>query len=241
MPSIQKTGLLFLLLTWAVHAPAQRLNTGLSLDFYGINFTKFPSDVVFSETNYRAYYVDPTQAPKDAQLANYGLNIAVEYNRYFAKIRGNFSNLMNGIVYKYSYPISGDRMQDYYTRILFQRTELSGSFGYLLNTQKFLKPYIELGYGRVFPYLYAEDFSTDKDFKSLWRGRHEVKELMQLDKSYNFLMLSFGYRMDMLSVYARYSARLGNYDVFYSNLSFGIAFYTKFSKLRKHYIYQPED
>ena len=70
---------------------------------------------------------------------------------------------------------------------------------------------------------------------------NEIKEFMGLYKPYNFIVLGLGYRGDMFSVYARYNIRMGNYDVYFSSLSFGMAIYTKFSKLRKHYIFEPEE
>jgi hypothetical protein len=91
------------------------------------------------------------------------------------------------------------------------------------------------------PYFYSEDFSDDKSFKTLWTGRAELQKQLGLDKAYNFLILGYGYRGDFFSFYTKYNIRVGKSEIFYSNLTFGMAVYTKFSKLRKHYIYQPEE
>jgi hypothetical protein len=241
MTSLKKAGLLLLLLFVFYAASAQRLNTGLSIDFYGINLTKFPSEIIFSETNYKAYYIKKLQAPSGFQLQNYGLNLIADYSRFFVNTRFNLSSPVNGIIYKFSYPIGGNEFVDYYSKIYFQQTELSASFGYFIKAQRFFRPYLEAGIGRTFPYFYREDFSDNKTFKTLWTGRHEIREFIGLYKPYTYMTLGFGYRGDMFSFYSRYNIRLGNQKVFYSNLAFGMAIYTKFSKLRKHYIYQPEE
>jgi len=225
----------------ALNAEAQRLNTGVSIDFYSFNPTRFPSDLIFSETNYKAYFIETMQSPRDLQLGNYSLNLNAEYGRYFINTRFGLNSTLNGLIYKMSYPIGGKQFTDYYSRIQFQKTELALSFGYILNPQKYLKPYFEAGFGKSMPYFYREDFSTDKTFSKLWSGQEEIKELLSLHESYNFLMLSAGYRADFFSCYVRYTTRLGDYPVHFSSLTFGIAAYTRFSKLRKHYIYQPDE
>jgi hypothetical protein len=241
MTNVKKAGTLIFLLISFYTAPAQRLNTGVSMDFYGINLTKFPSDVFFSETTYKAYYIKKLQAPSGFQISNYGFNLIADYSRFFINARINLSlSPSKGIIYKFSYPIGGNKFMDWYTGINFMQTQISASFGYFINAQKFFKPYLEAGIGRTLPYYYREDMSYEKSFDHSWE-RFEMKELMGLYKAYNYLILGYGYRGDMLSFYTRYNIRLGNQSVFYSNLSFGIAIYTKFSKLRKHYIYQPED
>lgn len=232
----------FILLTLFCIASAQRLNTGLSMDFYSINITRFPTDVFFSETSYKAYYIKQLQTPSGFQLSNYGFNIILDYSRFFVNTRVNLSlPPQKGVIYKYSYPIGGNEFSDWYTAVFYMQTEFSASFGYFLNAQKFFKPYLEVGFGRTFPYYYREDFSYEKSFDHSWTDQSEMKEFLGLYKSYNYLMLGFGYRGDMLSVYTRYNMRLGDQSVYYSTLSFGIAVYTKFSKLRKHYIFQPEE
>ncbi|TAL73829.1 MAG: hypothetical protein EPN88_04180 [Bacteroidetes bacterium] len=219
---------------------AQRLNTGVNFDFYGINITRFPSAIVFSETSYKAYYLKLLQAPAGLQY-NYGFTIIADYSRFFINSRFSLYSPFTGIIYKLSYPIAGNKFLDYYSRIQFQQAEISGSFGYFLNTRSFLKPYLETGLGRTFPYFYVEDLSDDKKFKTLWSGRQELRKYLNLDKPYTYFILGFGYRGDMFSFYSRYKVRLGHNDVYFSNLSFGMAVYTKFSKLRKHYIFQPEE
>jgi hypothetical protein len=223
-------------------AQAQRLNTGISMDFYGMSITRFPSDVFFSETSYAAYYIKQLQAPSGFQLANYGFNIIIDYSRFFVNTRVNLSlPPQKGVIYKYSYPIGGNEFSDWYTAVFYMQTEVSASFGYFLNAQWFFKPYIETGIGRTFPYFYREDFSFEKSFDHSWSDHNVMREYLGLYKSYNYLMLGFGFRGDMFSAYTRYNIRLGDQSVYYSTLSFGIAVYTKFSKLRKHYIFQPEE
>ena len=218
---------------------AQRLNTGISFDFYGIHLTKFPSDVFFSSKNYQAYYIKQIQAPSKLNF-DLGLSLIVYYSRFFVNTKLNIASTASyGIIYKYSYPIAGNQYSDYYSRIEYQQAELSGSFGYFLSSRRYFRPYVEAGIGRTFPYFFSEDVSTTKSFDRLWSDRYEMRDYLELDKQYTYLMLGLGYRGDMLSVYARYNIRLGSQTVFYSNLCFGIAVYTKFSKLRKHYIYQP--
>jgi hypothetical protein len=230
---------LFLLLIFHL-AQAQRLNTGFNMDFYGINVTQFPSGIVYSETSYKAYYAKQLQAPAGMQM-NYGANLIVDYNRFFVTTRFDLSAPLSGIIYKFSYPIGGNNFTNYYSRIQYQRSEISACFAYYIKIQQFFRPFVEAGIGRSIPYFYQEDFSDDKSFKTLWTGRQEIRKLMELDKSYNYLILGYGYRGDVFSFYSRYNIRLGNQTVFFSNLSFGMAVYTKFSKIRKHYIYQPED
>jgi hypothetical protein len=240
MISIKKAILvLFLLLVFHL-VRAQRLNTGFNMDFYGIKVTQFPSDIVYSETSYKAYYVKKLQAPAGMQM-NYGANLIVDYNRFFVTARFNLTSPIKGDIYKLSYPIGGNQFRDYYSRIQYQRSEISACFAYYVKIQQFFRPFLEAGFGRSLPYFYQEDFSDDKSFKTLWTGRQEIRKLMALDKSYNYLILGYGYRGDLFSFYSRYNIRLGNQTVFFSNLSFGMAVYTKFSKLRKHYIFQPED
>jgi hypothetical protein len=240
MTSLKKPGIIIILLLYCYIASAQRLNTGVNFDFYEINLTKFPSDIIFSETSYKAYYIKKLQAPTGG-IYNIGFNILVDYSRFFISTRINLSTTITGTIYKLSYPISGNKFQDYYSKIGYQQTETSASFGYFLKVQKFFKPYVEFGIGRALPYFYREDFSTDKKFKTLWAGRQEIKEYVSLYKPYTYLIVGFGYRGDMFSFYSRYNIRMGNQNVYYSNMTFGMAVYLKFSKLRKHYIFQPED
>lgn len=240
MINLKKGMALIFLLTGFYVAQSQRLNTGINFDFYGVNLTRFPSSVVFSETSYKAYYVKQLQAPSAIQY-NIGANMIVDYNRFFVNTRFSIASTIKGTIYKLSYPIAGNDFLDYYSRIGYQQTELSATFGYFIKVQNFFRPYLEAGIGKTFPYFYREDFSDDKSFKTLWTGRQEIREYMGLFKSYNYLVLGFGYRGDMFSFYSRYNIRLGNNNVFYSNLAFGLAVYTKFSKLRKHYIFQPEE
>jgi hypothetical protein len=240
MIDLKKTGcLLFFIISISV-AHAQRLNTGINMDIYGIHLTRFPSDVVFSETTYKGYYVKKIQAPRGFQQ-NYGINILIDYSRFFVNARFNLTAPLKGVIYKLSYPIGGNAYMDYYSKIYYQQTEFSASFGYFIKTQSFRRPYLEAGFGRAFPYFYTEDFSDDKSFDTYWAGQHEIREYMGLYKPHNFLILGYGYRGDNVSAYLRYNIRLGNQNVYYSTLSLGFAFYTKFSKLRKHYIYQPEE
>lgn len=240
--AFRKCVIVILLYTSINVAQAQRLNTGISFDFYGIHLTKFPSDVFFSSKNYQAYYIKQIQAPSKLNF-DLGLSLIVDYSRFFVNTKlAIASSSTSGIIYKYSYPIAGNQFIDYYSRIEYQQAELSGSFGYFLSSKSYFRPFVELGIGRTFPYFYSEDVSTSKSFDYTLAGRNdEMRDYLGLDKQYTYLMLGLGYRGDMLSVYTRYNVRLGNQTVFYSNLCFGIAVYTKFSKLRKHYIYQPSD
>jgi hypothetical protein len=240
MVRIKKGGVILFILLGFYSAQAQRLNTGFNMDFYGINITRFPSDIIFSETTYKAYYIKKLQAPSGMQT-NYGLNILVDYSRFFFNARVNLSAPIDGMRYKYTYPIGGNQFTDYYSKIYCQQAAITGSFGYFFSPQQFFKPYLEVGIGRASPYFYQEDFSYDKSFKKLWSNHNEIKEYMGLYKPYNFLVLGLGYRGDMFSVYTRYNIRMGNYDVYFSSLSFGMAIYTKFSKLRKHYIFEPKE
>lgn len=220
---------------------AQRLNTGFSIDFYSMHITKFPSDVFFAATSYRAYYIKKIQTPAKFNM-NIGLNLIVDYSRFFVNTKLNVaSTATSGVIYEYSYPIGGNGFSDYYSRIEYQQFEVSGTVGYFMNSRSYLRPYVEVGVGRTFPYFYREDMSFLKSFDKLWSDRYEMRDYLDLDKQYNFLILGFGYRGDMFSAYTRYNVRLGSQTVFYSNLTIGLAVYTKFSKLRKHYIYQPAD
>jgi len=240
MESIRKTSVLIILLLITVAVGAQRLNTGVNFDFYSVNFTRFPTDVVFSETSYKAYYVKQLQAPSGMQY-NIGLNLIADYSRFFVNTRATLNSTIKGTIYKMSYPIAGNTFTDYYSKISYQQSELAATFGYFIKAQKFLRPYVELGIGKTFPYIYREDFSDDKKFKTQWTGRQEIRNYLDLYESYNFMILGYGYRGDMFSFYTRYNIRLGKQEVYYSSMAFGLAVYTKFSKLRKHYIYQPEE
>jgi hypothetical protein len=240
MNSIKRTGLLFIFFSVSLIAGAQRINTGFNLDLYAFHFTRFPGDIVFSDYSYKGYYLKRLQAPGSLQN-NYGANIIVDYSRFFINGRMNITAPIKGVIYKLSYPVGGSSFSDYYSRIQYQRFEFSATFGYFLKTSTFMRPFIEAGFGRSSPYYYREDFSDDKKFNSLWYGRAELQKQLALDKSYNFLVLGYGYRGDFFSIYAKYNIRVGKQDIFYSNLSLGFAGYTKFSKLRKHYIYQPEE
>ena len=221
-------------------AHAQRLNTGITYEVYGIHIAKFPSDIIYSETNYMAYYIKQVQSPGALNL-NMSANLVVDYSRFFMSLKFGILSTPNGIIYQYDYPIGADKFTTYYTKISYQATDITGSAGYFLSAQKFFKPYIELGAGRTSPYFYSEDMSTDRKFGSQWTGRHEIKDILELDKAYTYLLAGIGYRGDLLDVSARYRIRIGDHAAYYSTLSFGFSMYTKFSKLRKHYIYQPED
>ena len=232
---------LVLILTGCNLVSAQRLNTGFSMEIYGFHPTKFPEDLFFSNTSYKAYYIEKWQTPKAFTFV-VGINLVADYSRFFVSTKLNLVQAgTNGIIYKYSYPIAENQFKDYYSRIGYAQTELLGSFGYFLNTQKYFKPYIELGLGQNFPLLYTEEVSTDPDFDTYTSNQYELRDYMELDKQYTFLMVGFGYRGDILAVTSRYNIRLGNQDVYYSTFFLGIAAYTKFSKLRKHYIYQPSE
>jgi hypothetical protein len=219
---------------------AQRLNTGLTYEIYGIHLTKFPNDIIFSETNYMAYYIKQIQSPGALNM-NISANIVVDYSRFFMSLKFGLFSAPNGIKFKYTYPIGGDQFTTYYSKISYQATDISGSVGYFLNAQKFMKPYFEMGIGRISPYFYSEDMSTDPKFLSQWTGRHEITNVLQLDKSYTYIVTGLGFRGDIMAVSARYRIRMGDHVSYYSTLSFGLSIYTKFSKLRKHYIYQPEE
>jgi hypothetical protein len=240
MTYIKKTGFLILLLISFCTTQAQRLNTGLTYDFYGIHPTRFPSDILFSESSYKAFYIKKFQVPHDMQ-ANFALNLLVDYSRFFINARFGINSTNLGSIYKYSYPIGGNGFKDYYSKIQYQQTDISCSFGYFINYQKFMRPYVETGVGRSAPYFYLEEVSDVKSFTSTYPGRIEMKDYLDLGKSYTYVLIGFGYRGDLFALSARYRIRVGNYDVFYSNLSLGMSVFTKFSKLRKHYIYQPEE
>jgi hypothetical protein len=219
---------------------AQRLNTGITYDIFGYHPTKFPTDIIFSETNYKAYYIKQYQAPH-ALTVNISANLVVDYSRFFLSAKFGIASTPNGIVYKYSYPIGGDAFTDYYSEISYQMTDLSGSIGYYVNRQRLIKTYLEAGLGRSSAYFYSENMSTDPKFGSQWTDRHEITEYLQLDKSFTYILTGIGFRMDIMAISARYKIRIGDFNTYYSSLAFGLTIYTKFSKLRKHYIYQPED
>jgi len=240
MNCFKRAGFLFILFLLTTVAGAQRINTGFNMDLYGFHITRFPGDIVFSDYSYKGYYLKRLQAPGSFQQ-NYGLNLIVDYSRFFINGRANLTAPIKGVIYKLSYPVGGNSFADYYSRIQYQRTELAASFGYILKGETFVRPYIEIGFGRSMPYFYREDFSDDKSFKTLWTGRAELQKQLGLDKAYNFLILGYGYRGDFFSFYTKYNIRVGKSEIFYSNLAFGMSVYTKFSKLRKHYIYQPEE
>ena len=173
---------------------------------------------------------------------NFTLSLVVDYNRFF--VDGSFgmnAYLINGIKYKYQYPVGSDAFKTYYTRITCGQTDISGSFGYILASRRFMRPYVEAGFGRCSYPNYIEDMSDEKSFKSYWSNRTEMRNYAEIDRPFNYLLLGYGYRGDLFAVSARYKIRLGHHEVFYSNLSLGMTVYTKFSKLRKHYIYQPEE
>lgn len=218
----------------------QRLNTGLTYEFFGIHAVHFPSDIIFSETNYSAYYVDQFQTPADLNM-NIAGNIVVDYSRLFMSLRGGIFTVPNGVKFRYEYPVGGDEFTTYYSKMQYFCGDISLSIGYFMNAQRFMKPYLEAGVGRVAPYMYNEDMSDDPKFLSQWTGREEIKNTIQLDKSYTYLLAGVGLRGDLLAFSARYRMRIGDFPVYFSTLSFGITIYTKFSNLRKHYIYQPED
>ena len=219
---------------------AQRLNTGITYDIFGYHPTKFPTDIIFSETNYKAYYIKQYQAPH-ALTVNISANLVVDYSRFFLSAKFGIASTPNGIVYKYSYPVSGDAFTDYYSEISYQMTDISGSIGYYVNRQRFIKTYLEAGLGRSSAYFYSENMSTDPKFGSQWTDRHEITDYLQLDKSFTYILTGIGFRMDIMAISARYKMRVGDFNTYYSSLSFGLTLYTKFSKLRKHYIYQPEE
>jgi hypothetical protein len=239
-PAVRRLLTLIMLLFCSYIIQAQRLNTGLSFDIYGFHPTRFPTDIIFSETNYKAYYIKQYQAPR-ALTMNISANLVVDYSRFFLSLKYGIASTPNGIVYKYSYPVSGDKFTDYYSEISYQMTDLSGSIGYYVNRQRLLKTYLEAGLGRSSAYFYSENMSTDPDFGSQWTDRHEITDYLQLDKSFTYILTGIGFRMDIMAISARYKIRVGDFNTYYSSLSFGLTVYTKFSKLRKHYIYQPEE
>lgn len=169
-------------------------------------------------------------------------NAVADYNRFFVKVSfGLNSNLIYGMRYNYKYPIGENSFKTYYSRIAFSQTDISGSFGLVVSSRGFMRPYIEAGLGRCMNPTYREDMATEKSFESFWSDRTELRNYTELDKPFNYLLIGYGYRGDLFTISARYKIRLGHHDVYYSNLSLGMSIYTKFSKLRKHYIYQPED
>jgi hypothetical protein len=239
MKFIRRLFNLFLFFLIIHSADAQRLNTGFTFELYGIHPTKFPSDVFFSNTSYKAYYIEEWQSPKKFSY-NFGISLIADYSRFFVNTKLFIANTSSsGVIYKYRYPIGENDFKDYYSRIEYQQAELIGSLGYFLNTQKYFKPYVELGIGRTFPYFYSEDVSTDESFDSYWSDQYELRDYIELDKQYTFVTIGLGYKGDIMAFYGRYNIRVGNFDVYYSNFYFGLSVYTKFSKLRKHYIYQP--
>ncbi|MCX6333863.1 MAG: hypothetical protein NT092_06100 [Bacteroidia bacterium] len=172
---------------------------------------------------------------------NISANLVVDYSRFFLSLKFGIAALPNGIVYKYSYPVGGGEFTDYYSEISYQMTDLSGSIGYYVNRQRLVKIYLEAGLGRSSAYFYSESMSTDPKFSSQWTDRHEITDYLQLDKSFTYILTGIGFRMDIMAISARYKIRIGDFNTYYSSLSFGLTVYTKFSKLRKHYIYQPEE
>jgi hypothetical protein len=241
IPFCRRTYILLLFCTLHIAVGAQRLDIGFSYDFVGFCPTRFSNPVFFSETSYKAYYIKKLQCPWGMQ-DNISLSLAIDYNRFF--VTGGFglnSYLINGIKYKYQYPVGNDGFKTYYSRISCAQTEIEGSFGFILASRSLMRPYIETGLGRLFNPNYREDISDKKTFSSFWSNRTELRNYAELDKPFNYLLLGYGYRGDLFSVYARYKIRLGHHEVFYSNLSIGMSMYARFSKLRKHYIYQPEE
>lgn len=227
---------LFLLLT--VYAPAQRLDVGLTYSFLGFYPTRFPTDIFFAGSSYRAYYIHKMQVPWGMQM-HFSADLVAEYSRYF--IMGRFGmneTPIEGLKYKYTYPVGNDGFQEYYSRIETGQTDISGSVGYILKSRRHFRPYLEIGVGRSSHPIYREDVSNTKSFSSQWTDQYELRDLTELDKPFNYLIVGFGY-FNFLS--ARYNIRLGHHDVFYSYFDIGIQFFTKFSQLRKHYIYQPEE
>jgi hypothetical protein len=220
---------------------AQRLNIGLNYDFVGFNPTHFPGRVFFSETSYKAYYIKKLQCPWGAQN-NISASLVIDYNRFLISATfGMNAYLIYGTRYSYEWPMAYNDSRTYYSRIQHTQSDLSGSIGYLLSSRHFLRPFVELGFGRWFKPTYIEDMATEKSFKSYWSNRTELRNYAELDKASNYLLIGYGYRGDLFSINARYKIRLGRHEVYYSNLSLGMSVLTRFSKLRKHYIYQPEE
>lgn len=242
VPFLRRTCFILLLFALSASLGAQRLDFGFNFDMVGFFPTRFPNKVFFSETSYKAYYIHKLQCPWGYQT-NFSLSLAADYNRFF--VDGTFgmnTYLLDGLKYKYQYPIGDDAFNTYYSRIIrLGQTEISGSFGYILSSRRYMRPYIEAGFGRCSYPNYIEDMSDEKSFKSYWSNRTEMRNYAELDKPFNYLLIGYGYRGDLFSVSARYKIRVGHHEVFYSNLSLGMSVYTRFSKLRKHYIYQPEE
>jgi hypothetical protein len=238
---IRKLAVLLLLSICSFVGKPQQINTGISMDFLNYYYTKFSSDVFFSPNSYKAYNIRNTQTKMNMGV-NMGVHLILDYSRFFINTKFAILGNTSGVVYKYSYPISGNKFRDYYSKIEYQQLEVHGSLGYFLSSKKLYRPYIEAGFGRAFPYLYTETVYDSKSYDHYYSGmKDEMKELMGLNKQYNFILTGLGYRGSYVSVYLRYIFRLGYHDVYFSYFTFGVAAYTKFSRLRKHYIFQPPE
>jgi hypothetical protein len=233
--------LIILVIAFPSILEAQRLNFGFTYNFIGLYPTHFSRSLFFSETSYKAYYIKKMQCPWGMQ-SNMALNVAIDYNRFI--INGSLglnSYLVSGTKYSYTYPLGENVDRTYYSRIQHSQTDFSGSIGYILSSRHFMRPFVEIGFGRWQKPTYREDIATEKSFKSYWSNRTELKDYAGLDKAANYLLLGYGYRGDMFAIAGRYKIRLGRHEVFYSDLGIGMTVLTRFSKLRKHYIYQPEE
>jgi len=218
---------------------AQRLGTGATFEFLGTHFSYIPTDVIFSGYSYRAYYVDKLQINTKTYFSVAPM-LVFDYSRYFITAKAAMTRF-DGVVYKYAYPIANQEFITYFSKIDFQQIEVQGNLGLFLNSRSFARPYIEAGFGRAFTYVVNENVALDNKFDKIWRGRNEVSGLINLDKSYSFLSFSYGVRIDFISFYARYVARIGNFDTYFSYLALGMSASTSFGKIRRNYIYQPPE
>lgn len=237
----KRISILILVIAFPALLEGQRLNFGFTYNFIGLYPTHFSKSLFFSETSYKAYYINKMQCPWGMQ-SNMSLNIVIDYNRFLINgAVGLNSYAVSGTKYHYEYPLGENVDRTYYSRIQHSQTDFSGSVGYILSSRHFMRPFVEVGFGRWQKPKYIEDIATDKSFKSYWSNRTELKTYTGLDNAANYLLIGYGWRGDLFTLGGRYKIRLGKHEVFYSDLEIGMSVLTRFSKLRKHYIYQPEE
>lgn len=231
-----KTIIIFFLICCGFNALSQRLSFGFSYEFVSLNYTHFRKDYFFSNQSYRGYYLKKNQFSY-APTFKYSAIFNIDYGRYTFTGCASMTN-SGGYKFAYSYPIANDQYVNYYSKIEFSTTEFSPSLSYSFFSKSFTRLFVESGFAYVIPVNVTEKMAVNKDFKSYWSNRDELKTFMDLSKPYYNGLIGVGVRVFTFSFGLKYYFKLNNINtIYYSYFTMNMSAAVNFSKLRKHYIY----
>lgn len=236
--------LLIFVILCQLSANAQRLNFGFGINFLGLYTSHFKENVVFADHSYKAYYVKKTQfSGAGAYQFNFLTNL--DYGRSTFTLELGYFTMNDGIVTKLSYPVAGNSFENYYSKISYGGYCITPIVSNVFSSRRMFKLYAEAGlpYMMLSKGLMSETVSYDSrkgGSLTYLKNKNEIINELGLTHDYFNILVGIGFKSSIFSISLRYINKINKIADPSNNIGYftlNMSIYTKFSKLKKHYLY----